>query len=946
MDVQPSPRLVLEAGSEVQQAQEIALTGRDIVIGRDAQADLVIASPLVSRRHARLYSDDGHYLIEDLGSTNKTFLNGQPLDGPARLSPGDAIQIGTAIRLTFEAPVMDGVTEVADLAETVLEAALPELSGVVPLQSTAAERLPADQLPTEVIPSDGLPPAITPPALSGTQPAVPAASPAAGPAGSPPAVPAGTVPQAMPPAVTPPALSGTQPVGPAASPAAGAAGTVPRAMPPAGYAAPAGAVPLAGGSVPAQLPDRPAAPPRRRLLWVGAALLLLLVAAGVFLLARGDSEAPAGPGSGVVAASNDAPGLAVPAGDTATRPPATQPPAARPPASAATGALAGMANHMPGTASSSAKVTISDITLNEAQRYSVAFDLTEGITTTNLHFYFNTVRHDQAGAARPYAGASPFIGYTPADRPENAWQLCALVAGADGTAHAGSGNCALLPDVPLASAAEALACFFGPGEQYPAVGRLSAGEPALLRGLSVDELWWNVTNPQNPAGACWVSTLATEVSGDTGLLPIVEAPPPGAEPSLPSLAITSITIDAENRYVVDFEPSNFVPAYPGTHIHFFFNTFNADQVGIGGEANRLAHGGGPPFTGFAGDDRPESATQLCGLVANPDHTVLPNSGNCFDLPNLPSVRLTEIVTNTEQHYVADFEMAGFVPQYPGGMHLHFFFNTFSPDEVGIGGQANRRSHGSGPPFSGYAVADRPENATQLCVLVANPDHTMLPNSGNCLTLPGLPTAEITRITADAEQRYVVDFVSRGFVPQYPGGTHLHFYFNTFTADQVGIGGEANRRSHGGGPPFTGFTAADVPPKATQLCVVVANSDHSVIPNSGSCLALPDVLGAEITGITVDARNRYVVDYVAHGFTPKDPGTHIHFYFDTVSPEELSQSGVGHRYSHGGSSPFAAYSVADRPDGATQLCAVVINPDGSAVPNSGNCFKLPDVSTEP
>lgn len=85
--------------------------------------------------------------------------------------------------------------------------------------------------------------------------------------------------------------------------------------------------------------------------------------------------------------------------------------------------------------------------------------------------------------------------------------------------------------------------------------------------------------------------------------------------------------------MVDFVTDGFTPELPGTHIHFFFDTVPPEQVGIGGTGDRLMYGGPSAFTGYGSADRPEAATQLCGLVANPDHSVLLDSGNCFALPD-------------------------------------------------------------------------------------------------------------------------------------------------------------------------------------------------------------------------------------------------------------------------------------------------------------------------
>jgi hypothetical protein len=47
------------------------------------------------------------------------------------------------------------------------------------------------------------------------------------------------------------------------------------------------------------------------------------------------------------------------------------------------------------------------------------------------------------------------------------------------------------------------------------------------------------------------------------------------------------------------------------------------------------HGGPSPFTGYGPADRPAEASQLCALVANPGHSVVLDSGNCLQLPDVP-----------------------------------------------------------------------------------------------------------------------------------------------------------------------------------------------------------------------------------------------------------------------------------------------------------------------
>ena len=87
-----------------------------------------------------------------------------------------------------------------------------------------------------------------------------------------------------------------------------------------------------------------------------------------------------------------------------------------------------------------------------------------------------------------------------------------------------------------------------------------------------------------------------------------------------------------DRYVVDFETFGFQPQLPGQHVHFFFDTVPPEQAGVPGSGPWVLYGGSSPFTEYGPGDRPEGATQMCVLVANADHSVQANTGNCFPLP--------------------------------------------------------------------------------------------------------------------------------------------------------------------------------------------------------------------------------------------------------------------------------------------------------------------------
>jgi ABC-type multidrug transport system ATPase subunit len=96
-------KLILEAqGSSP--AREFELIKSEIVVGRDDGVDITIPSPAVSRRHARFMRDGDEYSIEDLGSSNGTFINGDRLIGRRALKPGDQIRMGQTITLRYVSP--------------------------------------------------------------------------------------------------------------------------------------------------------------------------------------------------------------------------------------------------------------------------------------------------------------------------------------------------------------------------------------------------------------------------------------------------------------------------------------------------------------------------------------------------------------------------------------------------------------------------------------------------------------------------------------------------------------------------------------------------------------------------------------------------------------------------------------------------------------------------
>src|SRR5437870_4931121 len=96
----PHVTLAIVEGQEA--GREFSVT-QTTVIGRDPGADLVIPDSNVSLKHASLVLVDGGIAVEDLGSTNGTFVNDQQVTESHKLQPGDRIRLGTTV-LEVRAP--------------------------------------------------------------------------------------------------------------------------------------------------------------------------------------------------------------------------------------------------------------------------------------------------------------------------------------------------------------------------------------------------------------------------------------------------------------------------------------------------------------------------------------------------------------------------------------------------------------------------------------------------------------------------------------------------------------------------------------------------------------------------------------------------------------------------------------------------------------------------
>jgi hypothetical protein len=157
--------------------------------------------------------------------------------------------------------------------------------------------------------------------------------------------------------------------------------------------------------------------------------------------------------------------------------------------------------------------------------------------------------------------------------------------------------------------------------------------------LAASQLFGGGNNPTEPPLALLTDTQLVEVPPTvvegTATISVTDTPAvtatPSVPPGIPFARINSITINGGN-YVINFETFEYTPVLPGMHVHFFFNTVSPQNAGSPGSGPWDLYGGPSPYTGLTVNERPSAATQICALVANSNHSIQPNSGNCVDIP--------------------------------------------------------------------------------------------------------------------------------------------------------------------------------------------------------------------------------------------------------------------------------------------------------------------------
>jgi biotin operon repressor len=100
MAQQDMPMLIVYEGELA--GQRWILDQDQVIIGRGTDCDIVLPERQVSRHHVQIERDDGGYLLRDLGSKNRTYVNGQEMsDRPYRLKDGDEIQMALCVKMGF-----------------------------------------------------------------------------------------------------------------------------------------------------------------------------------------------------------------------------------------------------------------------------------------------------------------------------------------------------------------------------------------------------------------------------------------------------------------------------------------------------------------------------------------------------------------------------------------------------------------------------------------------------------------------------------------------------------------------------------------------------------------------------------------------------------------------------------------------------------------------------
>ena len=140
--------LLMQLGPSRGETRDVS--GEEFVLGRDPSSNWVIEDVEVSRGHARLLAQTDNYAIEDLGSTNGTFVNGQRIRSILPLEPGATIRLGEKVLLFYDLTDEESTVEEAQNLATAgrskiesPEQAIPQVEMLESVEQEQASLTPA-----------------------------------------------------------------------------------------------------------------------------------------------------------------------------------------------------------------------------------------------------------------------------------------------------------------------------------------------------------------------------------------------------------------------------------------------------------------------------------------------------------------------------------------------------------------------------------------------------------------------------------------------------------------------------------------------------------------------------------------------------------------------------------------------------------------------------------
>lgn len=159
------------------------------------------------------------------------------------------------------------------------------------------------------------------------------------------------------------------------------------------------------------------------------------------------------------------------------------------------------------------------------------------------------------------------------------------------------------------------------------------------------------------------------------------------------------------------------------------------------------------------------------------------------------------------------------------------------DEPTPTAQADTQTPTSNPTATSTPI---PPTPTDTPTPSDTPTVTSTPTTTATPTVPpGVVFSRINNITVNEQNRYVVEYETFEFIERIPCNYNVHFYFDTVSQENAGEPGSGPWIAYGGPRPFIGYAVSDRPAGASRMCIIVANSNHTIHLNSGYCVELPD-----------------------------------------------------------------------------------------------------------